>query len=148
MSGSYAVLGGEGFLGHAMVEQLRQRYPECSITSLDVVQRHQPASWTFESTDLTDLDALTSALRRSGADTVFHTASPWTGAPAALAEKVNVEGTRTVIAACQALGIKKLVYTSSAGVVYNGADLINVDERLPFAKPFLDPYNDTKVRFL
>lgn len=45
-------------------------------------------------------------------------------------------------------GVKKLIFTSSAGTVYNGNDLINVDERMPFPTVGLDPYNVTKVSFL
>lgn len=60
-------------------------------------------------------------------------------------EKVNVTGTQTVVDACVQEGVRKLIYTSSAGTVYNGQDLINVDERLPFPTTGLDAYNITKV---
>ena len=59
---------------------------------------------------------------------------------------MNVEGTKAVIAAAVALQIKRLVFTSSAGVVFNGQDLINVDERLPFPEPSLDAYNESKAK--
>lgn len=45
-----------------------------------------------------------------------------------------------------ALHVQKLVFTSSAGVVFNGQDLINVDERLPFPEPSLDAYNESKAK--
>jgi sterol-4alpha-carboxylate 3-dehydrogenase (decarboxylating) len=38
-----------------------------------------------------------------------------------------------------------LVYTSSAGVVFHGEDLIDADERLPFPKVPMDAYNETKA---
>ncbi|GAA6009606.1 hypothetical protein JCM11491_001032 [Sporobolomyces phaffii] len=154
MGESYLVIGGEGFLGSTMVKTLLTRYPDASVASLDLVQRHFPDSlasdshrkWTFYSADLTSLDSLSSAIRKSGATTVFHTASPWTGSGQDVCEKVNVEGTRTVVDACVQEGVKKLVFTSSAGTVYNGVDLINVDERMPFPKEELDPYNVTKAK--
>jgi sterol-4alpha-carboxylate 3-dehydrogenase (decarboxylating) len=59
---------------------------------------------------------------------------------------VNVEGTKAVIAAAQSLGVAKLVYTSSAGTVFNGADIIDVDERLPFPEVHMDAYNETKAK--
>jgi sterol-4alpha-carboxylate 3-dehydrogenase (decarboxylating) len=59
--------------------------------------------------------------------------------------KVNVDGTKAVIAAVQSHGVKKLVYTSSAGVVYNGEDLIDVDERLEYPEVPMDAYNETKA---
>lgn len=65
----------------------------------------------------------------------------------AIYEKVNVVGTRTVIESCLTTGVRKLVFTSSAGVVYDGEEhLIDVDERLEFPKVAMDAYNDTKAR--
>lgn len=63
-----------------------------------------------------------------------------------MCEKVNVEGTRTVVEACVQQGVERLVFTSSAGTVYDGIDLVNVDERMPFPTDPLDPYNETKVK--
>ena len=59
---------------------------------------------------------------------------------------MNVEGTKAVIAAAVAHHIKKLVFTSSAGVVFNGQDIIDVDERLPFPETPLDAYNESKSK--
>lgn len=118
------------------------------MSSLDLVQRHFPEKslWTFYSADLTNLDQLAKAINQSGATTVFHTASPWTGSGKEVCEKVNVQGTQTIVDACVQEGVRQLVFTSSAGTVYNGEDLINVDERMPFPTVELDPYNVTKVR--
>ena len=59
---------------------------------------------------------------------------------------MNEEGTKTVIAAAVATGVRKLVFTSSAGVVFNGADIIDIDERYPPAKEPMDAYNDSKAK--
>lgn len=64
----------------------------------------------------------------------------------ALYWRVNVDGTRAIIAAAQAVGVRKLVFTSSAGVVFNGGDLINVDERTPPPENAMDAYNESKVK--
>jgi sterol-4alpha-carboxylate 3-dehydrogenase (decarboxylating) len=64
----------------------------------------------------------------------------------ALYFKVNVEGTKAVIAAAVSTGVRKLVFTSSAGVVFNGGDIVNVDERLPYPDVPLDAYNDSKAK--
>ena len=50
------------------------------------------------------------------------------------------------MAAAVATGTRKLVYTSSAGVVFNGTDIIDVDERLPPPEVPLDAYNDSKAK--
>jgi len=74
------------------------------------------------------------ALRRGcdGVGTVFHVAGRvgvW--GPAQDFFRVNVEGTRNVIAACRAERVPRLVYTSSPSVVYNGGDLAGIDESAP-----------------
>ena len=60
--------------------------------------------------------------------------------------KVNVLGTKTIIATAAAHGVPKLVYTSSAGNVYNMTDLIGVDERMPIPETQLDAYNKSKAQ--
>lgn len=82
-------------------------------------------------------------------DIVFHCA---TMAPSVenahskrLAYDVNVVGTENVIKACQLERVPKLVYTSSASVVFDGHDLNNIDESAPYAAQTLDYYTETKV---
>jgi sterol-4alpha-carboxylate 3-dehydrogenase (decarboxylating) len=87
------------------------------------------------------------SLSKSGASCIIHTASPTAGLQdPALYWKVNVDGTRAVIAAAQENKVPKLVYTSSAGVVFNGQDLIDVDERIPLPEKPLDAYNESKAK--
>lgn len=84
---------------------------------------------------------------QSGTTCVIHTASPVPGSKnTALFWKVNVDGTKAVIQACQALDVRKLVYTSSAGVAFNGEDVIDADERRPPPLPPMDVYNETKTK--
>ena len=59
--------------------------------------------------------------------------------------RANVQGTRNVLAACQAHGVGKLVYTSTPSVVHEGGDLEGVDERMPYARRFLAHYPATKA---
>lgn len=60
---------------------------------------------------------------------------------------VNVTGTRNVLAACVAHRIPRLVYTSTASVVFAGRDLDGVDEAAPVPPrgAFLDYYTSTKA---
>jgi sterol-4alpha-carboxylate 3-dehydrogenase (decarboxylating) len=59
--------------------------------------------------------------------------------------KVNVEGTKIVLSAAVANGVKYLVYTSSSGLVFDGSDLYDADERLPPPDTPMDAYNGTKA---
>lgn len=58
---------------------------------------------------------------------------------------MNVLGTQKVIEACKKCGVSKLVYTSSASVIFDGVDLINVDETIPYLLKHNDEYMKTKV---
>ena len=42
-------------------------------------------------------------------------------------------------------GVAKLVYTSSASVVFDGRDLVNVNEDAPYAARPIDYYTETKA---
>jgi sterol-4alpha-carboxylate 3-dehydrogenase (decarboxylating) len=156
------VIGGEGFLGHNLVQTLHRTYPDSTISSLDLTKRfpdckdHQEPSKKeptqaeanahhFIQADLTSLDSLLEAFQQTEPELVFHTASPWSGSSSEICEKVNIQGTLNTITACLKFAVQRLVYTSSAGVVFNGSDLINVDERLPVPKIGCDHYNTSKV---
>jgi sterol-4alpha-carboxylate 3-dehydrogenase (decarboxylating) len=59
--------------------------------------------------------------------------------------KVNVEGTRNVIEAAKGTGVRKLIYYSSSGVVFDGHDIVNGDESLPYPKKHLDAYTESRA---
>ena len=128
----FAVIGGEGFLGAALVSELLERYPPSQVASLGLTQRRfEPTNYRFFRTDITSPGSMSKALELSGATTVFHTASPHANATAEVWQKVNVEGTQVVVDACKRAGVRKLVFTSSATVVFEDEALKNVDERVP-----------------
>jgi nucleoside-diphosphate-sugar epimerase len=82
-----------------------------------------------------------------GMDAVIHTVAmvdPQTTQPTEFFE-VNVGGTRNVIAACQAAGVPRLVYTSSIDAVYGGTPISDGDERLPYPERHMDFYGETKM---
>jgi len=148
---SYAVIGGEGFVGGALVAALLDLHGPSRVASLGPTQRrHSPAGYRFLHTDITSPSSVAEALRRSRATTVFHTASPHAQATSAVWRAVNVEGTRCVVEACRAApSVRKLVLTSSMTVVYErGVALRNVDERMPGieADEEVATYAGTKVR--
>lgn len=60
--------------------------------------------------------------------------------------KVNVEGTKVLLAAAVAAGVRKFVFTSTAAVVFDGSDIIGGDERLPYPEKPLDDYTDSKTK--
>ncbi|XP_027864747.1 sterol-4-alpha-carboxylate 3-dehydrogenase, decarboxylating [Xiphophorus couchianus] len=137
-----AVIGGSGFLGRHLVEKLLDR--GYSVSLFDIRQSYELPGVTFHQGDLCDKQALLSALK--DVSLVFHCASP---APSSddrlLFERVNIQGTQTVIQACLDAGVQKLVLTSSASVVFEGTDVKNGKEDLPYAKKPIDYYTQTKI---
>ncbi|CAL1613443.1 unnamed protein product [Knipowitschia caucasica] len=137
------VIGGSGFLGRHLVEKLLDRGYAVSV--FDIRQNYELPNVIFYQGDLCDKQALLSALK--DVSLVFHCASP---APASdnreLFERVNIQGTGTVIQACKESGVKKMVLTSSASVVFEGTDIKNGTEGLPYAKKPIDYYTQTKIK--
>ena len=58
---------------------------------------------------------------------------------------MNHGGTEKLVAACRQHGVKRLIYVSSASVVYEGKDIENGDETLPYAGTSQAPYADSKI---
>lgn len=98
----------------------------------------------FVSADICDPRAVQDAI--AGHQSVFHSASLVHTKHNRLetVRAVNIDGTRNVLRACQQSGVPRLVYVSSASVVYDGHDIENGDESLPYATSFPAPYAETK----
>ncbi|CCG81851.1 Sterol-4-alpha-carboxylate 3-dehydrogenase [Taphrina deformans PYCC 5710] len=140
------VIGGNGFLGsHIVSELLAEKWPtKLKISVLDI---RKPAvakdNVTYLIGDITSEDDMRKAFE--GVDLIIHTASPVHGLGRVVYFKVNVEGTRTIINVAKQVGVSGMVYTSSAGVVFNGGDLINVNETAPIPAVAMDAYNESKA---
>jgi len=147
---SVLIIGGNGFLGKTMPDLIAARHPNCRLHVVDTAPS-APGSGKFmyHQGDITNLTSLVDIFQRAKPSAVIHTASPPIPVVGKGDEKlffrVNVEGTRNVIHACREAGVKALVYTSSASVVYNGGDLVNANEDVPYATRHVDPYNASKV---
>jgi nucleoside-diphosphate-sugar epimerase len=140
---STLVTGGGGFLGRYIVEQLvahgervrvfcRGEYPRLNELGVEVVRG-----------DLRDAEAVAHACR--GIETVFHTAAvPGVWGPWNLFYETNTLGTLRVLDGCRRHGVRKLVYTSSPSVVFDGRSHINADESLPYPDSYLCHYPHTK----
>ncbi|MBC7473179.1 MAG: NAD-dependent epimerase/dehydratase family protein, partial [Candidatus Sericytochromatia bacterium] len=106
------VTGGGGFLGKAVIKQLLARGYEVISYSRSDYPELKTMSVKHILGDMNESDKLIEAMR--GSDVVFHIA-----AKAGIWGKyddfynANVIGTENILNACQKLGIKKLVYTST-----------------------------------
>ncbi|KAG6657248.1 hypothetical protein CIPAW_04G076700 [Carya illinoinensis] len=82
-----------------------------------------------------------------GAEVVFHMAAPNSSINNYhLHHSVNVEGTKNVIDACIELKVKRLIYTSSPSVFFDGIHAIfNGDESLSYPAKHNNAYSATKA---
>lgn len=128
-------------MGNHIAEALKKRGDSVFVT--DLVQRHSN-DIEFHSADLTNKESLHSLIGKLKPSCVIHTASPIHGLGQHVYKAVNVDGTANLLEAAQAHKVRKFVFTSSAGTVYDGSDLIDVDERCPYPARAMDAYNETK----
>ena len=138
------VTGGGGFLGGVIVRQLleegyavrsfsRGSYPELEALGVEISRG-----------DLAEAEAVQKACQ--DCEIVFHVAAKagiWGNEDDYY--RANVTGTANIIAACRALGISRLVYTSTPSVVFDGRNLEGVDESVPYAQDYKAAYPATKA---
>jgi dihydroflavonol-4-reductase len=120
--------GGRGFIGGHVAP------------ALELAGHEVRREWA----DVRDRAALTRAME--GCDAVVHVAALYSyTAPAAEFEAVNVAGTGNVIAACRAVGVRRLVYTSSAGTCGPVPGRVATEADSPPAWELDVPYKRTKL---
>lgn len=138
------VTGAGGFLGRHIAEMLvargdwvrslaRGTYPFLAELGVEHFQG-----------DVRDAAAVERAV--AGVDVVFHTAAiagiggRWSDFYA-----INTRGTEHVLEACRKHAVRRLVYTSSPSVTFDGRNQCGVDETAPYPKTFLAHYPHSKA---
>jgi sterol-4alpha-carboxylate 3-dehydrogenase (decarboxylating) len=140
------VTGGLGFIGRHLVSALLARGDDVRVLDLfPEAESHLDRRVDYRQIDLRDARSVDEAL--VGIDVAFHNASMVHTARNRVDEvwATNLDGTRHVLDACLRHRVPKLVYVSSASVVYEGRDILNGDESLPYASASQAPYSDSKI---
>jgi 3beta-hydroxy-delta5-steroid dehydrogenase/steroid delta-isomerase len=149
--GHVLVTGGSGFVGANLVTALLERgHTVRSFDRAPSTLLPHPQLEVLEG-DVCDSDTVARAV--DGIDTVFHTAAiiellGGASAPEHYRQQsfaVNVHGTKNLVRAGQAAGVRRFVYTSSNSVVMSGRPVAGGDETLPYTERFNDLYTETKV---
>jgi 2-alkyl-3-oxoalkanoate reductase len=138
------VTGGGGFLGLAIVRQLRARGDDVVTMARGAYPALAAMGVTHHQGDVSDAGVAQRAME--GCDVVFHVAAKagvW-GTEAAY-RRANIDGTRTVLEACKQLGVTRLVHTSTPSVTFDGGDAVNANETLPYPSKHLFHYGATKA---
>jgi 3beta-hydroxy-delta5-steroid dehydrogenase/steroid delta-isomerase len=149
--GRCLVTGAAGFVGKHLVRALLQRG-----LRVRALVRNSPLLLQHDNLECVQGDiqnAQQMLLACAGIDTVFHAAamiatlggSAVTRAYRDQAHAINVTGTGNIISACQAQGVRRLLYTSSVDACFNGEEDLHMDEHTPYATRLGCVYQETKI---
>lgn len=138
------VTGAAGFLGLYLVEQLVARGDRVRALCRRPAPDLERLGVEIALGDIRDAKAIAAACQ--GIDTVYHAAGvagiwgPWRHY-----YETNTLGTQNIIDGCVLHGVKRLVFTSSPSVTFDGGDQCGIDESAPYAKRWLCHYPHTKA---
>ncbi|WP_438042711.1 NAD-dependent epimerase/dehydratase family protein [Sorangium sp. So ce128] len=138
------VTGGSGFIGGHLIEGLVRAGHEVSALarsprSADVVRRYGAAPVSADLGTLNGEDL-------AGAEAAVHCAAyveEW-GTRAQFWEG-NVEGTARVLDAARAAGVRRFVHVGTEAALFDGHDLIDIDETHPYPERQRFLYSETKA---
>ena len=141
------VTGGTGFLGSHIARELVRRGHEVRILRRKTSRLDLVADLPVEHAigDVLDPESLRAAME--GVDWVFHVAAVadyWRNDPDRI-YRVNVDGTRNVLEMAEQMGVRRVIFTSSAQAIGWRDDLRPMDETVRFNwDPHLTPYGHSK----
>ncbi len=138
------VTGGCGFIGRNLVNGFCAA--GCDVTVLDFGGQAFRDDVTFINADIRDKQAVIEATK--GMDSIIHNASivVTKAVNPKMVWEVNLDGTHNMMEACTVNNIPKMVYISSASAVYEGEDIENGDETLPYSSISQADYSDSKIQ--
>lgn len=138
------VTGGGGFIGLALVRRLVESGFEVSTFSRKIYTEHSNLGIKAFQGDLLNPGDIENACKE--VETVFHVAAK-VGVWGKYSDfyKANVLGTKNVINACRKQGVGKLIFTSSASVIFNGSNLEDVNESVYYPEKPVSAYTATKA---
>jgi nucleoside-diphosphate-sugar epimerase len=140
------VTGASGFLGGHLAGFLARRGYQVRALVRPTSARAQLDALGVEIVegDLTDVGSLVRAM--AGTEVVFNSAarvSDW--GPRAAFDRINRDGAANVVAACQEVGVRRLVHFSSLTVLGLPRAGAVIDETAPYAAGRLDRYTTSKL---
>lgn len=138
------VTGGSGFVGGHAIEGLRAAGHEVLALA-----RSPESAAKVRSFGATPVDGALGAVpveALRGCDAVVHAAAhveawgPWE-----VFERVNVEGTRQLLAAAQEAGVRRFVHIGTEAALFAGDPLVGIDEAQPYPARQRFPYSASKA---
>jgi nucleoside-diphosphate-sugar epimerase len=141
--GQILITGGGGFVGRHLVDAFADRGD--TVTCVDLGAQPWREDVRFVEADIRD--AARMAQLCEGQDAVIHNASLVHTKRNLVSQvwDVNLGGARNMLVGCRQHRVPRLVYISSASAVYEGRDIENGDETLPYSTISQAPYADSKI---
>ena len=133
--------GGSGFIGTNLVEYLAAQ-PDTDLVNLDIARPRNPLhGWAWKPVDVSDPDAVDSAVAAHEPDAIVHLAARTDLAGESVSDyRANTEGVRNVVRAAVRHEVPRALFVSSQLVCKPGS-LPSSD--LDFCPP--NPYGESKV---
>jgi dihydroflavonol-4-reductase len=147
MTETVLVTGATGFVGSAIVRALLARHRRVRVLARAGSDRSNLAGLDIEvaTGDLTDPASLVRAVEGCGA--LFHVAADyrlWVPDPV-LMRRTNIDGTRDLLRAATAAGMKRIVYTSSvATLALDGSGRPAAEDSVARLDDMVGPYKQSK----
>lgn len=141
------VTGAAGFIGRKLCRELRKFNGRFQFDVVELDKEKLTAGGAIQC-DIRDEGSMkVAATLMDGVDACVHLAAiaapRQAEADPSLAWETNVRGTQNVLALCRKVGVKKVVFVSSAHVYGISPKYLPTDERHPLA--LLDTYTATKI---
>ncbi|MBF0544974.1 MAG: NAD-dependent epimerase/dehydratase family protein [Candidatus Riflebacteria bacterium] len=137
------VTGGGGFLGKAIVKKLVEKKVQVRSFSRNSHPDLEKLGVVHVKGEISNSEEVKNAIK--GCNIVFHVAAKaGMSGPYEEYYKTNFVGTQNVIEACKQASVKRLVYTSSPSVIFDGKDMEGVNESVPYPEHFEAHYPKTK----
>lgn len=143
------VTGGGGFLGLALVRQLRAAGVRVHSVSRKRYAAVDETGAISLQADLADPNTVATACQKAELgpnSVVFHVAAlPGVWGPREAYWRTNVEGTQVLLDRARDRGAARFVFTSSPSAIFDGSDHRNAGNELPYPERFLAHYPETKA---
>ena len=137
------IIGGGGFLGSGITRKLIKEGNTVTILGRKEYFEFENLVTCIKA-DIRNRSDMMLALKNQ--DIIFHTAAiPGIWGDYNEFYLTDVIGTENIVNACFANKVKKLIYTSSPSVIFNGTDMAGVDEKTPYPDKYLCHYSKTKA---
>lgn len=137
------VTGGSGFVGGHVIEALRGEHEVLAMARSDAsVRAVEALGAAAVRCSLDDVQAA----QLAGCDAVVHAAAyveDW--GPESAYQQINVEGTRRIVEAAKAAGVRRFVLISTNATMLDGSAMTDVDESRPYPQRAPYAYSRTKA---